>query len=365
MVQSVQRACRLLQILEPAGTALRLAEIARRSGLHKATALRLLQTLEQEGFVARSGQEGYRSLVKAAGRRRYRLGFSSRGVDTPFSRSVTEGVERAAAEAGMDLVTVVTHRSPRTTLRKAEELVRERVDLVIEFQTHERIAAAIASRFLTAGIPVIAIEIPHPGAVFFGADNYRAGLIGGRALAQWIRKHWRGQVEALLTLEEGIAGALPRLRVTGMLEALRMLLPGVERLPATQLDGRGAFDRSLELVRRYLRRTPEQRTAVLASNDPMALGAVRAFEESGRARSCTVMGQNATLDVRVELRRKGSALAGSVAYFPERYGEQVLRLAAEMLAGRTIPPAVFTHHELVTAGNVDRLYPLDPVASLT
>ena len=72
--------------------------------------------------------------------------------------------------------------SPKTALRNADLLIREGVNLVLEFQTYEHVAPIISSKFIEANIPVVAIEIPHPGAVYFGADNYRAGLIGGLLL---------------------------------------------------------------------------------------------------------------------------------------------------------------------------------------
>ena len=37
-----------------------------------------------------------------------------------------------------------------------------------------------------------------------------------------------------------------------------------------------------------------------AANDPIALGAVRAFQEAGRELTCAVVGQNAEPDARVE-----------------------------------------------------------------
>ena len=80
------------------------------------------------------------------------------------------------------------------------------MDLVIEFQSHERVASTIAARFLSAGIPVIAIEIPHPGATFFGANNYQAGLLGGRAGARWVKQHWAGAVEGILLIQESLGG---------------------------------------------------------------------------------------------------------------------------------------------------------------
>ncbi len=361
LVQSVQRACQLLQAFRHEGEVLRLRDLTARTSLHKATASRLVRTLEHEGLLERVGDDRLRSRVRVPSRRRFRIGFATRGVDTPFSQAVTASVQRAAAEAGAELVTVSSHRSPRAAVRNAEALVREGVDLVIEFQSHERVAPVISSRFLETGIPVIAIEVPHPGATFFGADNYKAGAIGGQAIARWIKKHWNGHVARVMLIEEGAAGPLAKLRVSGMLAGLRDVLPDSAHALTVEIDGKGSLDRTLETVRQRLRKMPPARTAVLAGNDPMALGAIRAFEECGRANQCAVMGQNATLEARVEMRRLDSPLVGSVAYFPERYGDEVLRLAGNILARQPVPPAVFTKHELITKENVDRVYALDHV----
>jgi ribose transport system substrate-binding protein len=48
-----------------------------------------------------------------------------------------------------------------------------------------------------------------------------------------------------------------------------------------------------------------------------------------------------------------------VGYFPERYGEAVIALALDKVQGREIPPANFVRHQLITAQNVDTLYPND------
>jgi ribose transport system substrate-binding protein len=69
------------------------------------------------------------------------------------------------------------------------------------------------------------------------------------------------------------------------------------------------------------------------------------------------MGQNAIREARQELRRPGSRLIGSVAYFPERYGEELIPLALAMLQKKPVPPAVFVKHQLITSKNVDLLYP--------
>ena len=90
-----------------------------------------------------------------------------------------------------------------------------------------------------------------------------------------------------------------------------------------------------------------------------ALAALRAFEEAGAGQHCAVIGQNAIREARNELRRPGTRLIGTVAYFPERYGDELIPLALSMLEHKTVPPASFVKHQLLTPKNVDLVYPLD------
>jgi ribose transport system substrate-binding protein len=76
-----------------------------------------------------------------------------------------------------------------------------------------------------------------------------------------------------------------------------------------------------------------------------------------------VMGQNALREARAELRRPGTRLVGSVAYFPERYGDELIPLAINILQQKPAPAAIFVKHQLLTPRNVDLVYPLDEGAA--
>src|SRR6202042_1920898 len=86
---------------------------------------------------------------------------------------------------------------------------------------------------------------------------------------------------------------------------------------------------------------------------------LRAFDEIGGRNLCAVMGQNAILDARNELRRPNTRLVGTVAYFPERYGDEIIPLALSILQKKAVPSTVFVKHQLITPRNVDLIYPLD------
>jgi ribose transport system substrate-binding protein len=144
-----------------------------------------------------------------------------------------------------------------------------------------------------------------------------------------------------------------------MVDAIRESIRDSPHCRVTALDGDGDFERSQEAVRTHLRTFRARRVLVGAATDPSALGALRAFEEAGRQSACVVAGQNADPEGRAELRSPGTRLIGTVAYFPERYGNAIVRLALEILGGKPTPPAVFVKHQLVTQENVDKLYPND------
>jgi ribose transport system substrate-binding protein len=359
LVKSVEHASRLLSAFRTSGEALPLREISLRSGLPKSMTFRLLYTLERCGMVEKVGENLYRSCLRPFKQKLYRLGYAAQGTDYQFSKEVSTGLQRAAQAEGIELICVDNRYNAKMAQRNADVLVREKVDLVIEFQTDEHVAAIVASKYREANIPLIAIEVPHPGATYFGANNYEAGLIGGRYLGKWAKQHWQGRVDEIILMALARAGSLPKMRLTGMLVGLKEIIPALEETKVTFLEGDGVFSQSLEVVRRHLRTNRSRRLLVGAINDPSAIGALRAFQEAGRAESCAIMGQNASPEGRAELRRPGTRLVGSVAYFPEKYGPAILGVALDILHHRPVPPAVFAKHELVTPENVNHVYPND------
>ena len=366
LVKSVVHSSRALSAFRVSGEALPLKEISARSGLPKSMAFRLLYTLERCGMIEKVGENLYRSSVRPFKQRLYRIGYAAQGTDYQFSKEVSAGLQRAAAAEGIELICVDNRYSPRIAQRNADVLVRERVDLVIEFQTDEQIAPIVAAKYREANIPLIAIEIPHPGATYFGANNYEAGLIGGRYLGRWAKQHWGGEVvDEIVLVALKRAGSLPQMRLTGMLVGMKEVCPHLESCRATYVDGDGVLGDSFEAMRKHLRTSKSRRIVVGAINDPSALGALRAFQEAGRTASCAIVGHNASPEGRAELRQPGTRLVGSVAYFPEKYGDQILKVALDILHRRPVPPAVFVKHQMVTPDNINHIYPNDELMGVS
>ena len=360
LVDAGVRACDLLRAFQSETERLTLKELVTRTGLTSSRAFRLLYTLERSGLVEKADAQRYRLRVKLLERPRYRIGYAGQTLESAFAVDVAAGLRLEAQRRKIELIELDNRMSASTAVRNAEQLIRQRVDLAIEFQTFASVAAEVASKFRAAGIPLIAIDIPHPGAVFFGADNFRAGQIAGQALGAWTERFWPGRAQQVVLLDIPAVGAPTATRMDGVLAGLRETLPYAAELPTVRLDCRGTQEGGAAALRRALR--PGVRTLVAAANDPAALGALRVIQESRQREHAIVVSQGASAEGRAELRTPGTRLIGSVAYFPESYGKGLIQLSLDLLEGRPTPPAVFTPHKLVTAQNVRSLYPEDEAA---
>src|SRR6266480_1506886 len=166
LVKSVIHSSRILATFRSAGEALSLKEIVQRCGLPKTMCFRLLYTLEKCGMVEKVSTNLYQSIVRPTKQRLCRLGYAAQGTNYQFSREVSSSLERAARHEGIELIALDNGYSAKTAQRNADHLVREKVDLAIESHTDETIGAIVANKYREAGIPMIAIDIPHPGATY-------------------------------------------------------------------------------------------------------------------------------------------------------------------------------------------------------
>ena len=271
IVKSVIHADKILAAFESESEVLRLRDVVSRTGFNKGICFRLLYTLVDCGFLKKVGPNQYQSCTRKSKRRTYRIGFGTLERESSFSQEVLAGISRAAEAEGVELILVDNRYNPKVAMRNADKLVHERVDLVIEFQTDAAAAPAIAQKYLEANIPLIAVDIPHPGATYFGVNHYEAGLLGGRCLGQFARQRWQGQVDSIILIGISQSGHVVALRTEGFLAGIRHAVPVSEGPPIYQVACDGSFKTALDLVRKYLRASKFQRVLIGASTDPAAL----------------------------------------------------------------------------------------------
>ena len=345
LIPILSKALDVIELLEQSHASLSLEDVYQKTRISKTSVYRILKTLVHRGYVAQTQNGQYRLVSRP---RRLRFGFAVQSAEMPFPIAVSQSVTAAAAAAGVELLVLDNRYAPDVAVRNAEEFVARRVDLVLEFQVEEVVAPRIAHIFKKAEIPLIAIDVPHPNATYFGVDNFEAGYEVGTILAQHAKLKWKGKVERVVGIGFSEAGSFVQSRITGAFDGMRDRLHELPPDCLMQIDGRGLREYSLKAMRDVLKgHKPGEHILVAASNDTSALGALDAVRECGCESDVAIVGQDCIPEVIEEI-RKGSAIIGSISHEVETYGPRLVQLGIALLRGNIVPPYNYVRHRAVT-----------------
>lgn len=312
---------------------------------------------------------GLRFAARAEGRR-YKIALANLD-ETPgvtleglgfTGEDVRRSFELAARTLPVDMVYYDNADDPDRALKNAEAAIAAKVDLLIEYNADADTNAEIARRLAAAHIPILALIDQVPGAPLYGPDNHAAGRIAGEAIVQFARDNWSGEeVKGVLIGDLADSHNAVRDRIGGILEGVHEKLP---TLKLAQLDTGGQSVRSDALLTKYLL-TQQGRIMIATLDDLSAVYAKRALEMNRRQSDGVIVSQGLDPNIHggvtekkeIDPNNRSSEVLGSVAYYMDRYGDQVLPLALRMLNGEKLPPHVMTKHKLVTAERVFEEYP--------
>ena len=278
-------------------------------------------------------------------------------------REVRESFDLAVRKHPIDLVFYDNAEDDARAVANAEAAIARKVDLYVQYHRGAAANATVGQKLKAAGIPVLAINYPVPGAPLYGLDNAAAGRVAGEALAEFAARSWPGQpaVAVIIGRISASADRVPE-RVRGVSDVLRQRLPNAR---LTTLDTQGNPAQVAPLLGAFLANQGSRKVLIATTDDATALAAKSAVESAGRTRDAVIVSHGVDRTIhggasdRKELdpANRGSIVIGSVAFDLDRLGYAVLPLAMRMLRGESVPAVTATPHKLVTATNVFAEYP--------
>jgi ribose transport system substrate-binding protein len=284
-------------------------------------------------------------------------GLSFSGVE------IRRSFELASRSLPLDMIYYDNGGDAGKALANATDAVSRKVELLIEYNSDAAANVEIGRQLKKAGIPVLAINHAVPGAPLYAADHLAAGRIAGQTLGQFAKQNWSDQTPVVAILGD-VADPSPVVaaRIQGVTEGLRQELPNV---PPILLDSAGHSVRADGVLAKFLGTQTKRKVLVATLDDASALAAKSAVETAGRTSDCVIVSQGASRIVHggasekkeIDPANRGSIVLGSVAYYFDRYGYEVLPIAMQMLRREQVPAQTLTNHVLISAKNVFREYP--------
>lgn len=190
----------------------------------------------------------------------------------PFYPAFQRGIQDVADAHNYDLITYNTHANPDKERSFCESLLQERADGLVAVLFH--VNATNLLPLLERGIPVVRLEAMYKAPGGYPLDNiYVDNAAASHAAVSYLIGRGHRQIGMLA----GHAGP-SRHRIAGYWQALtdHRIAPDENMIETADFNEIGGYTGMQALMQRA-----SQLTALFASNDLMAIGAMQAIREAG------------------------------------------------------------------------------------
>jgi ribose transport system substrate-binding protein len=281
-----------------------------------------------------------------------------------FCMDVENGIVEEFEAAGYEVFAVDNEFDLNKGLANADAMVTRGVDFFIEFNGNLDVYPVIVDKMKAADppIPIAFIDGPAPeeeDVWYFGASSPGAGKIAGEWALEWVEENWDGEIDGIISTwtsdwDEDTLG-----RVTEFVKVIEAHDANWTMDTIGRIDVKLEAEKAQAAFSAYLNAHPDSHHIIMyaPTNDIHALMALAAAEEANREEDVVIIGHGCDAQAQAELHKPDNAFKMSVGYFPDRYGEFLVEMVTDILAGEDVPSKVFMEHVAVTRDNIDQYYP--------
>lgn len=263
-----------------------------------------------------------------------------------FTIEMSDAVKAKAAELGVDLTVYDGGQDAAKQAGQVETAVTQGIScIVIEPASVDGLVPAIEAA-TAAGVPVVvvnqAISKPEAATSFVGVSNVDGGELEMKTAAEAMGG--KGNVAFLL----GPMGSDAQLgRTEGYYNVLKDY-PDIKVV--FEQSANWKTDEALALVENWLQ-TGTQIDAIVANNDGMAMGALKAVEDAKLLDKIKVYGLDATPDALAAV--KDGKLAVTISQNTTPQGQKAMETCVNIVKGDTVDKTILLPFALITKENVD------------
>lgn len=274
------------------------------------------------------------------------VGFSVIDMKNPYFITLENAAREAIEKKGYELVMEDPGTDPEKQAVQIQEMIDQGISAIILSPVDwEKITSSLQA-LKEAGVRIINVdtqvkEMDYVDA-YIGSDNYSAGYICGEDL---IAKCPEGGKIAILECptQNSIND-----RITGFEEAIAKAEKGFEVV--ARADTTGEFERALEESEKMLMEHPDI-VAIMCGNDQIAVGATTSVNVA-RAKEVLIYGVDGSPDIKKELQKSDTQIAGTAAQSPIHIGQEAADIAERILTGQKFEKETYEEVFMINKDNV-------------
>ncbi len=271
-------------------------------------------------------------------------------MSNAFTIEMSDAIKARAAELGVNIIVNDGNKDAARQVGQVESLIAQGIDgIIIEAVSVDGIQPAV-NLAREVGVPLVTVNQKATNqdraTSFVGVSHEDGGELEMLEAAKALGG--KGSVALLL----GPMGSDAQIGRSAGYKKVLDKNPGMS--VAFEQTANWDTEAALKLMENWLQ-TGKQIDAVVAQNDGMALGAVKAIEDAGLREKIKVYGLDAVPDALAAI--KAGRLTGTVSQNTALQGSRAVEMMAAALEGKEVPPEVIVEQLFIDQANVDQYLP--------
>lgn len=255
----------------------------------------------------------------------YKFGFSGITMENPYYITLESAIREELEAGGHTLITKDPALDSDTQVAQIDEMIEEGIQAIFLSPVDWDAITPTLEKLKESDVRIINVdtEVKESNLVdaYIGSDNKKAGQICGERL---VEKHPDGG--KVIILECPTMNSIND-RITGFEEAISE--KGFEVV--ARADVKGDLKSALAFAKQFLEENDEI-TAIMCGNDQIALGALVAAQSLDR-KNVEIYGIDGSPDLKKELEKSSTLIAGTCAQSPIHIGKEAADIAVSMMNG--------------------------------
>ncbi len=293
-----------------------------------------------------------------------KLGISMYTLGAPYFVAQLETAKAKAESLGMTVISNEARDDISTQISNVENMLAQGIDILI-FNPKDPLAMVPVTKQATqAGVPIVIIDSSISPKADFVTTIQSNNMKNGELIGEWLVKKMAGQPMKIALLSGVPGNPVGKERRQGVFRGI--IEQQLRSKSQCTLDvvghgwGNWTQEGGLNAAENLLVAHPDI-NVLLAENDSMALGALKAINESGKTDDILVLAAADGQKEALELIQQGKYGATGLND-PVLIAERAVEVCVEILNGKTdFSPTTYTPAVCITQDNVDQYYKADAI----
>ncbi len=285
--------------------------------------------------------------IKAEKSGRKKFGATFMTLNNPYFVQLNEGIKEVIEANGDKLISLDPQLDVNKQIAEVEDLIAQKVDGIFLNPTDWKAIKPALEMAKKAGIPVYVVDAP----VFnddlvkttIVSDNWNAGTLCALHLTQTLR------------ITEGNIVVLEHPTAKSAIERTNSFLKEIAKYPNLKVIAKQSSEGQLEIAMSIMEDIIKMNTnitAIMAENDPTALGVVAALERLNKLKSVKAIYVVDGSEDAIKL-IKAEKLTATGAQYPKEIGKIAAESAYKDLSGEKIQKEIKVPVKLLTKDNIE------------